>query len=137
MDSKYKIIIALITLIAIISLVLGLLIVSISISNQGKIKTLGIECSTSSIDWGIIGIGENVNRTVQFRGNGSVPISNMSFIIDNAFPTNLTECINLTWDYGGQTIDENWLSIQFTLTVNNNATNITNFSFDIIVTATE
>lgn len=137
MKLKNKIIIASIVVFAIIGLALGLLIANISIFNQGEIKIFGVECDATSINWGLIGIGENVNKTVQFRGNGSIPISNMTFIIDNTFPTNLNEYINLTWDYNSQTIDNNWFPIQFTLTIFNNVTNITDFSFDIIVTATE
>jgi hypothetical protein len=98
-----------------------------TISNAGSVKTIGVgvywdqNCANAvtSINWGIIEPGSNVNKTVYIRNEG-----------------NASSYMRLIWDYAGQTLTVNEITqVKFTLTVSSDITDITNFSFDITIAA--
>ena len=114
-----------------------------TVSNAGSIKGIGVgiyqdqNCTSpvSSIDWGILDPGANASKTVYIRneGNSAATLSKMT---SNWSPSNASSYISLNWNYGGQTLTVNQvIPVVFTLSVSSSISGITNFSFDITVTA--
>jgi len=113
------------------------------ISNQGALKTIGVGVywdaaltnKVSSIDWGILEPGSNVNKTVYIRNEGNTAAT-LSLTTSNWSPSNASNYLTLTWNYGGQTLNVNEaIQVKLTLSALSSVTGITNFSFDITITA--
>jgi len=113
------------------------------ISNQGALKTVGVGVywdsgltnKVSSIDWGILEPGSNVNKTVYIRNEGNAAAT-LSMTTSNWSPANASNYITLSWDYSGQSIDVNAvIQVKLTLSVSSSISGINNFSFDITITA--
>lgn len=114
------------------------------ISNQGALKAVGVGVywdsgltnKVSSIDWGILEPDSNVNKTVYIRNEGNAAAT-LSMTTSNWSPSNATNYLTLTWNYGGQTLNVNEaVQVKLTLSASSSITGITNFSFDITITAT-
>jgi len=115
-----------------------------TISNVGAVKAIGVgvywdqTCTNTvtSIDWGTIEPGSTLNKTCYIR-NESNSASTLALQTSNWNPSNAEDYISLSWDYGGQSMDpDEVVQVTFTLSVSSIIQNITNFSFDIIVSAT-
>lgn len=128
-------------------------ITNLYIPSLGTIRTLGVEAyfdtnlenKTEAINWGTIWPGSSQNVTLYIKS-----ISNIETTLDlnttNWNPTNLSDYMNLTWNYNGTTIHPSEI-IQVTLTLSASSSNsfimylITNdvkqFSFDIIISTHE
>jgi hypothetical protein len=115
------------------------------ISNTGSVKAIGVgvygeqACTNPvySINWGILEPGSSVDKTVYIRNEGNTA-AKLSMTTSNWNPSNASNYITLTWNYGGQTINVNAvIQVKFTLTVSSSISGITNFSFDITITASE
>ena len=114
---------------------------SISLSNVGTVKAIGVRvywdssCGdpVGSIDWGLVEPGTTRNATVYIRNEGSVPVT-LSLAIDNWSPSNAPDYMSLAWDYGDQVISVDAL-VQVTLGLSVSAAieGITTFSFDIVI----
>ena len=113
------------------------------ISNQGSLKTVGVGVywdsgltnRVSSIDWGLLEPGSNVNKTVYIRNEGNAAAV-LSITTSNWSPSNASSYLNLNWDYGGQTINVNEVvQVKLTLSALSSIAGITNFSFDITIIA--
>jgi len=116
---------------------------NMKISNQGTLKAVGVGVygdsgltnKVSSIDWGILEPGSNVNKTVYIRNEGNAAAT-LSMTTSNWSPSNASNYITLSWNYGGQTLNVNEaIQVKLTLSVSSSITGITNFSFDITITA--
>lgn len=114
-----------------------------TVSNAGSIKGIGVgiyqdqNCTTpvSSIDWGILDPGANATKTVYIRNEGN-SAATLSKTTSNWSPSHASSYISLNWNYGGQTLTVNQvIPVVFTLSVSSSISGITNFSFDITVTA--
>jgi hypothetical protein len=115
-----------------------------TVSNTGTVKAVGVGVywdqaatnSVSSINWGILDPGSNVNKTVYIRNEGNTA-STLAMSASNWSPSNASTYMTLSWNYGGQTVNVNQVvQVKFTLAVSSNISGITNFSFDITITAT-
>ena len=113
------------------------------VSNTGSVSTIGVgvywdqACTNpvSSIDWGVQDPGATVDRTVFIRNEGNMD-SSISMTTSNWNPSNASDYITLSWDYGGQTLSVNQVvQVKFTLSVSNSISGITNFSVDITISA--
>lgn len=114
---------------------------SISLSNVGTVKAIGVRvywdssCGdpVGSIDWDLVEPGATKNTTVYIKNEGSAPVT-LSLATDNWSPLNAPDYIGLTWDYGDQIINLDAV-IQVTLSLSVSATieGITTFSFDIVI----
>jgi len=111
------------------------------ISNVGEVKAIGVgiywdqSCTTevSSINWGFIEPGLSKNVTVYIRNEGN-SVANLTMYASNWNPSNASDYIDLSWDYGGQSIDvSEVLEVTFTLVISTEIQGITSFSFDIVV----
>lgn len=114
-----------------------------TISNTGSVKAIGVgvyqeqACTNavSSINWGSIEAGSNVNKTYYIRNEGTAAAT-LSKTQTNWNPATASTYITLNWNYTGQTLNVNAvIPVKFTLSVSSSITGITNFSFDITITA--
>jgi hypothetical protein len=115
-----------------------------TVANTGSIKTVGVgvysdQAATSplsSINWGTLDPGSNVNKTVYIRNEGTAAAT-LSMSTSNWSPSNAATYMTLSWNYNGQTVNVNQVvQVKFTLAVSSSVSGITNFSFDITITAT-
>jgi len=127
--------------------VLALVQTSRTVPNTGTIKAIGVGvywdngCTTPvpSINWTIVEPGSNNSRTVYIRNEGSTA-ANLSMTVPKSSwnPLNASSYMTLKWDYNNQTLNVNQvIPVKFTLSVLDSIAGITNFSFDIIITASE
>lgn len=114
-----------------------------TITNAGTVKTVGVGVywdqalsnPVSSISWGTIEPGSNVNKTVYIRNEGNAAAT-LSMATSNWSPSGASSYMTLSWDYGGQTLAVNEAKqVKFTLSVSPSITGITSFSFDITIVA--
>lgn len=114
-----------------------------TISNSGSVKAIGVgiywdqACTNpvASISWGVLDPGQSVNRTVYVRNEGNA-VASLSLATSDWSPSNASNYMTLTWDYGGQILDINAsMQVKLTLSVSSNISGITNFSFVITITA--
>lgn len=116
----------------------------INIYNFGNMKTIGLDAYHDSdctlplteIDWGLIEIGQTYpyNAYLLNTGNSNATI-NMT--TQNWNPQNASKFLTLTWDSQNKTLQpQKPLEVQFSLTVSNKTKDITTFSFDILLIAT-
>jgi hypothetical protein len=114
-----------------------------TISNVGSVMTIGVgvywdQAATnpvSSINWGTIEPGSNVNKTVYIRNEGNAAAT-LSMATSNWNPANASSYMALSWNYGGQTLAVNEVKqVKLTLSISPSIAGITNFSFDITIAA--
>ena len=132
---------------AVLALVMYTLVLSVlasvqtsrTVSNAGTVKAIGvgvywnIECTdpVSSIDWGMLEPGSSKNVACYVRNEGN-SASTLFRYTSNWDPSNASDYMSLSWDYGGQSIDlGEVVQVTFTLSVSANIEGITSFSFDI------
>ncbi|MGB9693302.1 MAG: hypothetical protein ACPLYF_00495 [Fervidobacterium sp.] len=113
------------------------------IHSVGNIQTISVQIKDdngnilTSIDWGTLTPNSTKNFHVFAINNGTVPIT-LNLLTENWNPTNASNFISLSWDYLGDTINPGMQHpIIFTLTVNPDVSNISSFSFDIVIQAQE
>jgi len=116
-----------------------------TISNTGSVKATGLgvywdqSCTNavSSIDWGALQPSSNASRTVYIRNEGNTAVT-LSMTTSNWNPSSASTYINLSWISGGSALNVGQvIQAPLTLSVSADITGITNFSFDITITATE
>ena len=114
-----------------------------TITNAGSVKTIGVGVywdqpltnPVSSINWGTIEPGSNVNKTVYIRNEGNAPAT-LSMTTSNWNPSSASSYMTLSWNYGGQTLAVNEVKqVTLTLHVTSSVTGVTSFSFDITIAA--
>jgi len=114
------------------------------VSNVGAVKAIGVgiywdqSCTNTvtSIDWEIIEPGSTVNKTCYIRNQGN-SASTLSLQTSNWNPSDASDYISLIWDYGGQPVSpDEVVRVTLTLSVLSSIQNITDFSFDITISAT-
>jgi len=112
-----------------------------TVSNAGTVKAIGvgvyedIACGNplSSIDWGVLEPASSENVTCYIRNEGN-SVQTLSMYTSNWSPSNASDYMTLSWDYGGQSIDvDEVVQVTFTLSVDANVSGITSFSFDITI----
>ncbi len=114
-----------------------------TISNVGSVTTIGVgvysdeACANpvTSINWGTLEPGSNVNKTVFIRNEGNT-VATLSMTTSNWNPSGASSYMTLSWDYDGQALAVNEVAeVKFTLAVLSSITGITSFSFDITIAA--
>lgn len=115
-----------------------------TIPNTGSVNAVGVgvywdQASTnpvSSISWGTMDPGSNKNVTVYIKNEGNTAAT-LAMTTSNWNPSSASTYITLSWNYGGQTLNAgDVIQVRLTLSVSPNISGITNFSFDITITAT-
>jgi hypothetical protein len=127
-----------------ITQVMSALQASTKVSNTGSLMTVGVgvysdsACTTkiTSLNWGTLAPGSNVNQTVFIKNEGNA-VATLSMAPSNWSPASASSYMTLTWNYNGQTLSVGQVvQVKFTLTISSSVTGITTFSFDITITAT-
>lgn len=118
---------------------------STSIRSIGAVKALGVgvywdeNCSrpVTVITWGIIDPRSAKNVTIYIRNEGNVPVT-IGLQTNNWEPASAASYMNLTWDYNNELINpDEKFRVTLTLTVSADIGNVTDFSFDIIISVVE
>lgn len=113
------------------------------IQSAGTIKAVGIQIKDDNgnvitkIDWGILNPASITTRNIYAVNNGTAPIT-LILTTENWNPPQAENYITLSWNYPGTPITAGQsYPIILTLTVSEDITGISNFSFDIVVIAQE
>jgi len=95
-----------------------------------------IECTSEviSVDVGDIEVGSTDTKTVYVRNEGDTAVT-LSMGTENWSPPEASGYITLSWDYGGQSISPgDVVPVVLTLSVSEDISGITSFSFDLVIT---
>jgi hypothetical protein len=115
-----------------------------NIRNQGQMKKVNVSVywdsactnATTSIDWGTLTPGTANSKTFYVRNEGNTPLV-LSMTILNWNPNNASNCLSLTWNLQGQTINSaSTKTATLTLTATADTTGIASFSFDVTIAGT-
>ncbi|MGQ9460584.1 MAG: hypothetical protein ACUVRA_05085 [Candidatus Bathyarchaeaceae archaeon] len=111
------------------------------LSNTGTVKAIGVGVYSeyacinpvTSINWGTLEPGQTVNKTVYIKNTSNVPVT-LSMITQNWNPASASNYITCTWNSEGKSLNANQVTAAvLTLSVRNNITGVTDFSFDIVI----
>ena len=146
--NREKVVAAAIVSLVAYTLALGVLNLAVSpvqtesrISSGGAVKAIGVmvysdvSCNNrlSSIDWGALEPDESKNVTCYIRNEGNSAVT-LSLSTENWNPSNASQFLTLNWNYEGQFIDPgDVIEVTFTLAVSASVSDITDFSFDIVI----
>lgn len=89
---------------------------------------------TISLNWGVIEVGSSSNLTVYVRNEYSSAVS-LRVEASNWTPSAASNYMSLNWNYTGQVLSTNEvIAVELTLTVHPTIIDITDFSFETIIT---
>jgi hypothetical protein len=126
-------------------LVAGLLIAYNTINTTGSVKGVGVgvywdaDCTNSvdSIDWGFLEPGDTDDVTIYIKNEGNIPVV-LSMTTENWVPASASDYITLTWNLEGDVLPSDSVAqAVLTLSVSSEISEVTSFSFDIVITGTE
>jgi hypothetical protein len=133
-------------LVAVSTLVSGLLIASQTIQNTGNVKAIGVgvysdsDCNQTvlSIPWGTLDPGETSDETVYICNEGNVAVV-LSMTTENWDPPSASIHITLGWNLEEGYVLNHGQSVQavLTLSVSSSISGVESFTFDIVITGTE
>jgi hypothetical protein len=133
-------------LVAVSTLVSGLLIASQTIPNTGNVKAIGVgvysdsACTQEvlSIQWGTLDPGETSDETVYICNEGNVAVI-LSMATENWHPSSASSYITLGWNLEEGYVLSHGQSVEtvLTLSVSSSISGVESFTFDIIITGTE
>jgi hypothetical protein len=127
------------------NMIFGLISTVLPLGSSGVISSADINAyqeagcinERTSINWGTISPGGSDNVIVYLKNTGNVALS-LSLSTDDWVPQGASTYIFLTWNYADQVIQpDQVLPVTFTLTISSNIVGITDFNFNIYITATE
>ena len=110
---------------------------------QATVQGIGVEIywdqvctnSTLSLNWGFIEAGSSNNLTIYVRNEGNSAVS-LRIGTSNWTPPNASSHMSLFWNYSGQILKTNdVIPVKLTLMVDPTIVDITDFSFETIITA--
>jgi len=105
--------------------------------NVGVYWNSGCTNVTSTVSWGILSPGNSKNITLYVKNEGSVSVK-LSLVAQNWNPTNAPNYMGLSWNCEGQIVNSgSVITATLTLSVSSGISEITNFSFDIVITGVE
>lgn len=145
MDKTQTVIIAAAVVAAAVIVAVALIVVSYRVHSVGTLKTLSLKAysdqnctvEAQAIDWGQLSPGETAESALYVKIAGNTP-ANLTMTAENWEPAAAANYITLSWDYAGQILQPNQvLKVKIQLHVSSQIQGITDFSNDIILTATE
>ena len=127
----------------IVTLVVGIYAMSnfVTVPSKGKIKAVNVgiyedsDCSNqlTEIDWGMLEPSDVRNEIAYIQNEANVPI-NLSLMTEGWDPQIASSVIDLGWDYDGSVIAvDGVVEVVFSLTVSPQISNVTSFSFNIVI----
>jgi len=114
-------------------------------NNVGYVKTIGVEvyfdaeCTNevNFIDWGYLQPGESKNLTIYVKNNGTISMI-LSHNVQDWNPPAAENYITFSWNGEGKTVEKgDAIPVTLTLHVDENITNIENFSFNLVIIGSE
>lgn len=114
---------------------------SYTVSNTASIKSVGVmiyqdanlSVPLTQIVWGVLEPSESVNVSAYVVNTSNVAVA-LSLTTENWVPANASDFIALSWDYDGEVLlVSGSVGVTFTLWVDAAISNITAFSFDMVV----
>ena len=88
----------------------------------------------SSIDWGTLEPGDTSKTTIYVKNLGDTGVT-LYLNTQNWDPSDASQHISLDWNYADTMLEPNEsIPVELTLTVSSDATGVTDFSFEIVVT---
>ena len=127
------------------ALAAGLLVANQSIYNTGNVKAVGVgvywdsSCTNevSSISWGNLDPGETKDVTIYVKSEGTMAVT-LSMTTDNWNPAPASSNMTLGWNREDHVLNAgSVVQAVLTLSVSSDISEVTNFSFYIIITGTE
>ena len=118
---------------------------ALRVRGRGRIITVGLEAyadpgatqPVSEIDWGEISPGGTAVATLYLKSTSSVPVT-ISLALENWIPAAASDYMTVEWDYDGSYLQGAEVrAVLFTLRVSGSITGITNFEFDLVITAAD
>jgi len=128
-----------------VATVFGAFVATRTISNVGSMKAIGVGVywdsgctnAVSSIDWGSLEPGVTKNFTIYVRNEGNVQLK-LSMTTSNWNPASASSYMTLSWNRENYVLAAgSVVSAVLTLSVSSSISEITSFSFDIIIAGTE
>jgi hypothetical protein len=123
---------------------LGTLVATQTISNTGTVTAVGVSiytnstCTTalSSINWGNLYPGNATTRTMYVKNTGNTPVT-LNMTVNSWSSPSASSNLKLTWNQEKtQLTAGTGVTATLTLTVSSTISNVTSFSFNIIITGT-
>jgi hypothetical protein len=128
-----------------LTLVTAGIIATQTITSDGTLTRVNVgvysdrQCNQNctSISWGAVYSGHSTSRIIYVKNTGTLPVT-LSMTARSWAPTNAGDYLTLTWDQQGTVLqgDES-VSANLTLSAASDASDFTNFSFDIVITGSE
>ena len=124
---------------------LGVLVATRTISTTGNVSAVGVgaywdsSCNyaVSSIDWGALEPGATVDKTIYIKNEGSLTVL-LGMTTEDWDPASASSYISLSWNRENYELNSgSVIQAVLTLSVSSSVSEITNFSFDIVITGTE
>lgn len=132
-------------LVAVIIVSAVALIAKRRIPSAGKIRAIGVDVYSDAqctvlcefVNWGMLDPGDLAGVTVYVKNSKNVEF-NLTLTSENWSPPEAADYLTLSWNYTDAILQPgDILAVLITLMVDPNTTEITEFSFDMVITATE
>ncbi len=113
----------------------------VTFNNSGTIRTVGVEVYADEalsqplthIDWGEVSPGETKTFPAWASNTGNDAIT-LQMTTENWNPTEASQWIALTWNYGGDSIlGSSAIPVTFSLSIDADVSGVTDFGFDILI----
>jgi len=123
---------------------LGTLVATQTISSSGTITAIGVSIYTDStcttklsiINWGTLNPGGTTTYTMYVKNTGNTPVT-LNMTKNSWSPTSVSSYITLSWnEEQSQLAAGAGVTATLTLSVSSSISNVTNFSFNIVITGT-
>lgn len=106
------------------------------VPSSGIIKSLGIDVSVSFIDWGLIGLGQTVTRSIVVTNTNNT-ILQLGIYTENWIPVDAENCFEFSWE-GTDVLGVGESStLQLSIKLLDGDISFTDFGFSIVVSAQE
>jgi hypothetical protein len=110
---------------------------TVSAVNVGVYTNIQCTINCTSISWGTISPGDAPTRTVYVKNTGTVPVT-LTMTTGSWTPSDADDYLTLTWNRQNTVLDAGQsISATLTLTVASSTDDLTDFSFDIMITGAE
>jgi len=128
-----------------LTLVTAGLIATQTITSDGTLTRVNVgvysdwQCkrNCTSISWGTLYPGNSTSEIIYVKNTGSLPL-NLSMTTGSWAPTNASDYLTLNWDQQGTVLQAGEsVSANLTLLVASDTGELTNFSFDMVITGVE
>jgi len=99
----------------------------------GVYKDIDLTIPVTSINWGIVELGEQKNFSAHIKNESNVPLT-LGLFTEDWMPANASSFITLTWNYDGSEIPvDSSIPITFVLDVSATISGIDAFAFTIVI----